>query len=141
MIDVTKYGLSTKTSSDIKATDKFIPLPVGVAGTFAPTAGTHYYMTLWGKGTNREVVRVVGLSGNKIAVERGIDHTSAQDWPAGTCIGFDWNPTQLCEMWRSCNGDPGAVMAPGTYCIECTSCITVDASGRITSIDGAEKQC
>lgn len=141
MIDVSKYGLSTKTASDVKAGDKFIPLPTGLIGAFTPVAGTQYYLTLWGNGTKREVVRVTGVSGNKIAVDRAIDQTSPQDWPAGTCISFDWNPTQLCEMWQSCNGDPNDVMAPGTYCIECTSCITIDASGRITDIDGAVKQC
>jgi hypothetical protein len=141
MIDVTKYGLNTKTSADVSATDKFIPLPAGLIGTFAPVAGTQYYMTLWGKGTSREVVRVLGISGSKIHVDRGIDQTAAQAWPAGTCIGFDWNPSQLCEMWSSCSGNPTDVMAPGTYCIECTSCITVDAEGRITNIDGAVKQC
>lgn len=141
MIDVSKYGLNTKISSDVTATDSFIPLPAGLIGTFTPVAGTHYYMTLWGKGTNREVVRVTAVSGNKIVVDRGIDQTAPQAWPAGTCIGFDWNPTQLCEMWSACGNGLDNVMAPGTYCIECTSCLTVNATGQITAIDGATKQC
>lgn len=141
MIDVSKYGLSTKTAADILATDAFIPLPVGLAGAFMPTAGTHYYLTLWGNGTRREVVRVLGIGGNKLRVVRGIDQTRAQAWPSGTCINFDWNPSQFCEMVESCSGGSTAIMAPGIYCIECNSCLTIDAMGRITNIDGAIKQC
>lgn len=141
MIDVSKYGLSTKTSADVNAGDKFIPLPAGLIGAFTPVAGTHYYLTLWGKGTKREVVRVLSVSGSKLYVDRGVDQTADQDWPAGTCINFDWNPTQLCEMWQACANGTENVMAPGTYCIECTSCITVNAAGQITDIDGAVKQC
>ena len=77
--------------------------------------------------------------GDMLEVRRGEDHTLIQEFPAGACFVVEWNPAQLCEFVQSCVNGESPVMSPGTYCLECNTCIDVDAYGRITKIDGVEK--
>ncbi|PHM52100.1 hypothetical protein [Xenorhabdus sp. KK7.4] len=142
MIDKTKYALSTTLSMNIGPSDQFLMVALGLAGAMTPAAGTHYYLTMKGIGSKREVVLVNGASGNKLHVERGTDSTVAQSWPAGTCLYFDWNPAQLCEMIAQCTDKGiGGCITPGCYALSCDTIITVDAAGHITHIDGEAKPC
>ena len=141
MIDTSKYGLSTKLSASIGPSDQFLMVSQGLAGAMVPASGTHYYLTLKGSGSKREIVLVNGATGNKLHVERGVDGTTAQSWTAGSCIYFDWNPAQLCEMISQCNDGVTGCITPGCYTMTCDTIITVDAAGHITHIDGEVKPC
>lgn len=138
VIDATKLNLQTKVTRKVVATDLFLYLNTGMGAYFKPADGTHYYGTLY-SGVKREIVLVTGASGDMLEVRRGEDHTLIQEFPAGACFMVEWNPAQLCEFVQSCVNGESPVMSPGTYCLECNTCIDVDAYGRITKIDGVEK--
>ena len=138
LIDATKINLSTKLSRAISAADQFLYVTPGTGQALKPASGTEYYATLYA-GMKREIVRVTGVSGDIFAVARGEDNTTPLDFPGGTCLVVEWNPAQLCTFVQSCLQGEKPVMSPGTYCLECTTCIDVDAYGRITKIDGVTK--
>lgn len=139
MIDVTKLNRQTKLMASVTATDTFVRVPTGLGAVLRPASGTHYYATIY-SGTRREIVLVTGASGDQLTVTRATDNTVAQSFPSGSCFIIEWNPAQLCEwVTEGCVQALKPVMAPGTYCLECTSCIEVDAAGRITAINGATK--
>ena len=139
MLDIAKWGMTSATVTRLSPASRQLVLPTGVGGQFIPAAGTHYNLTLR-RGNRREVVDVTGGTGDTLFIARGMDHTVPMEWPAGTCVSVEWNPEQLCEFVHDCTGaaQPG-IIAPGVYCLDCATCITVDAAGRITNIDGAEK--
>ena len=141
MIDVSKYGLSTKLASAIGPNDLFLMVNEGLAGAMTPAAGTHYYLTLEGPASRREIVLVTGATGTKIYVERGVDNTDALSWPAGTCLYFGWNPAQLCEQVSSCLSGTTSCIKPGCYRLTCDTVITLNAAGQITNIDGEAEEC
>lgn len=121
-------------------------LPVGVSEIalapadrprFAVPAGQWYYLTVR-YNQRREVVQVQGLVDGKLQVTRAQDGTSEQSWPAGACVEVEWNPQQLREfLWQVGAGTEPTGVNPGTYCLDCTSCLTVNAAGQITRVDGA----
>lgn len=138
ILDVSKMNLSTKLSQAISSVDEFVHVTPGTGVRFKPLEGTEYYATLYA-GTRREIVRVTGAAGDTLHVVRGEDHTLPLDLPGGTCFIVEWNPAQLCAFVQTCVSAEKPVMAPGTYCLECNTCIEVDAYGRIIKIDGVEK--
>jgi len=137
MLDASKIGRLTKTIEKIAPGDSVLRLQNGVSQYFAPASGAHYYATLV-DGHRREIVQVTGGSGTELYISRGQDDTDPLHFPAGTCVIVEWNPAQLCEFMKQCVDGSGPVISPGTFCLDCTTCITVDAGGRITDIDGAE---
>lgn len=138
MLSVQNWGnKSTLAQGIVAASDKLV-LPNGAARLFRLSNQTHYYLTLRNSG-RREVVRVVGAFGNELMVERGQDGTLPQVFPPGTCIEVEWNPQQLREfifLVQSTTEPTG--VNPGTYCMDCTTCLTVNAAGQIVNINGAE---
>lgn len=138
MIDASKLNLQTKVSRRVASEDKFIYVTPGTGTYFKPVEGTHYYATLY-SGATREIVLVTAASGDLLEVTRGEDSTTPHEFASGACLIVEWNPAQLCEFVQSCVAGEKPSMAPGTYCLECTTCITVDAYGRITEIDGVTR--
>jgi len=49
-------------------------------------SGTEFYLTLVDAATNREIVKVTGISDKWLTVSRGQQGTSARAWPIGTLI-------------------------------------------------------
>lgn len=139
MIDASKLNLQTKVTRKVSASDRFLYLNTGLGASFKPVEGTHYYATLYSGVAKREIVLVTAASGDMLEVQRGEDGTLEQEFPAGSCLIVEWNPAQLCEFVQTCVTGESPVMSPGVYCLECNTCITVDAYGRITKIDGVEK--
>lgn len=138
MIDASKLNLQTKVTRKVSVTDLFLYLNTGMGTYFKPANGTNYYGTLY-SGAKREIVLVTGASGDMLEVRRAQDGTVEHEFPAGACFIVEWNPAQLCEFVQSCVKGESPVMSPGTYCLECNTCIDVDAHGRITKIDGVTK--
>lgn len=141
MIDTSKYGLSTKLARAVGPGDTFLMVNEGLANALTPAPGTHYYLTIEGPASRREIIRVVGGTGVKIAVERGVDGTSPLSWSAGSCLYFGWNPAQLCEQIAACQNGTTSCITPGCYRLTCDTVITVNAAGQITNIDGEAEAC
>lgn len=136
-LSTTQWGLSTVLSASIQAEATGLKISVVNAAAFHPAPGTHYYLTLRADG-RREVVRVVGAAGTTLVVQRGQDGTAASWWPQGACLSVEWNPQQLREFIEQVGaGTEPTGVVPGTYCLDCTSCLSVNAAGQITSINGA----
>lgn len=132
------YGLHTKLGKNLTPTDKTLTVAMGAGIQFRAADDGHYYLTLR-NGNVREVVKVVGRSGDKLTVERGQDNTVAQTFPTGACVDVEWNPSQLCEFVQGCmTGDKHKITA-GTVCMTCDTCIEYDEGGHIVKVNGAKK--
>lgn len=133
------WGLHTTLARNITKTDTQIQVPMNTGHLFKGADAGHFYMTVR-NGTVREVVKVVGRMGDTFTVERGMDNTTPQTFPRGSCLDVEWVPTQLCEFVNNCiKGDRDKIKA-GTVCISCDTCLEVDAGGHIVAINGA-KEC
>lgn len=97
----------------------------------------HFYATLR-NGNTIEFVKVVGRKGDVFTIERGQDGTTAQTFPAGSCVDVEWNPSQLCEFTKQCVTGDSDKIAAGTVCFTCDTCIEYDAGGHIISVNGAK---
>lgn len=107
---------------------------------FALPEADYCYATLRSHG-KFEHVRVLDSSSDTLTVVRGVDNTSPQFWPAGTCVSVEWNPLQLCEYSAACVlGTTPTTVDAGVYCLDCDTCITIGDDGRIVAIDGS-KSC
>ena len=140
MLNIAKFGAKATLVNSLNPLEQQITIPSSLATSFAlPTAGTYMYATLKYNNT-REVVRINSTVNNVLNVTRAIDNTTAQYFPSGTCIEVDWSPIQLCEYVKQCTGaaTPTGVTA-GVYCLSCTTCLTINAEGRITAVDGEVK--
>ena len=137
MLDVTNYGNTGKLGGAITSTQTVLPLVAGSGALFGLATGTHYWLTIR-NGSAIERVKVTARVGETLIVAgRGMDGTTAAAWNAGACLSIEWNPTQLCEFTQQCMAGtplPSAV-TPGTFCLDKCTCITIDASGRITNIN------
>ncbi len=136
-LSTTQWGRTSVLSSAATADDTTLSIAPADAAGLAVAPGTHYYLTLR-SGSRREVVRVVGSVATELLVERGQDGTTPQSWPILTCVVVEWNPLQLREFIESIGaGTEPTGVAPGTYCVDCTTCLTINAAGQITAVDGA----
>lgn len=137
MLSVQNWGQSATLYRPLPAGVTEIELAPGDRPRFDVPAGQWYYLSI--RFNHRlEVVQVQGLVGGKLQVVRAQDGTSELSWPAGACVAVEWNPQQLREFIEQvgAGAEPTGV-SPGTYCLDCTSCLTVNAAGQITRIDGA----
>lgn len=133
MLNTINYGASGTLAASISESDTEIR--VSSPSRFSVPSGDHYYLTLKENG-RREVVRVFGSSGDRLQVERGRDNTTAQSFTQKACLAVEWNPAQLREFNQA--GSPAAgVVAAGTYCLDCTTCIDINSAGQITAVNGA----
>lgn len=139
MLDASKVGRSTKILARLAVDSLEIRLPTGQGPHYRPTEGDHYYATLV-DGQRREIVQVTGGAGDRLWIRRAQDGTDSQVWAAGTCLLVEWNAQQLREFIQQTVEGPEPVLEPGTYCLDCTTCIEIDSFGRIVRVDGAE-QC
>ena len=137
MLDVTNYGNTGKLGGAVTATQTVLPLVAGTGNLFSLAASTHYWLTIR-SGAAMERVKVTARVGDTLVVAgRGMDGTTATAWNANACLSVEWNPTQLCEFVQQCTAGiplPSSV-TPGTFCLDKCTCITVDATGRITNIN------
>jgi hypothetical protein len=135
-----KYGIADNLSDAVNQTQDTLPLPIGHGAQYRPMAvGSYFYLTIKGAGKH-EVVKVTDCIGDTLYVVRGQDGTLAQSFPDKSCLKVDWNPAQLCEFVQQCTGNTVLPVAhPGTYCLDCTTCITINAQGQITAVNGAAK--
>lgn len=133
MLNMSNYGNTGKLAAAVKPEDTQIRVMSG--GQFTVPQGDHYYLTIRESG-RREVVRVNSTSGGWLTVERAQDGTMAQGFSLSACLEVEWNPQQLREFLD--NGQSPNVISPGVYCLSCNTCITIDSSGRITDVNGAE---
>ena len=137
MLNVNNYGNTGELAATAEATDTSLVVRSFDAPKFNTPAGSHYYLTIR-QDARREVVLVTGVLGTNLTVVRAEDGTTAQRFTAGACITVEWNPAQLLEFLGAgpggCTAVPGVA---GTYCLGCTTCITVDGCGRVTQVNGA----
>ena len=134
MLNMKNYGHVGRIAAPVSPADALIRVTPGAS--FAVPSGDHYYLTIR-DGQRREVVRVTRTAGEALAVDRGQDGTLALYWSVGACVEVEWNPQQLREFVA--NIAQSNIMSPGTYCLGCSTCITVNSAGQITSINGEEK--
>lgn len=134
MLNVTNMGNVSNLLRSISPTDKLLYLSPGEGSRFSVPSGDHFYVTLRTEG-RREFVRVNAVTGDTLSVERGQSST-AQSFPAGACVIEEWCPPQMGEFiaLKSAGLGPSGV-EPGTYCLNCNTCIDVDATGRITHVN------
>lgn len=137
-MDVNKIGLSTQLTRALATTDSKVYIKSTDWPALIPTDGTHYYATIYKSGTQREHVLVRGIADGGLLVDRGQDGTVPLNFPYGSCLKVEWNPAQLTEYIEQ-SGIPTTFASPGVYCLDCTSCLTIDAQGRITNVDGVDK--
>lgn len=137
MLNVTNWGNEAKLYAPLAKTDHELQVSPHDALRFQVPAGSWYYLTLR-QGPRREVVRVVGSVGRILTIERAQDGTARQDFEAGACLSVEWNVQQLREFIDQVGGgaEPTGVQ-PGTYCLDCTTCIEVNAAGQLVSVNGA----
>lgn len=139
MLNTSVHGLRSELAKAIYKTDKILQLPVGEGVRFKIPKTDHFYMTIR-NGSNREYVKVVDVKGDVLSVERGEDGTTPGNFPKGSCLEVDWNPSQLCEFVRTClNGGNQAKITPQTICFTCDTCVEVDEGGHIINVNGSEK--
>lgn len=134
MLNMKNYGNTVRLTQNIVAAD--VLLRITDAAKMQVPSGDHYYLTLR-EGTRKEVVRVNLTEGPILHVSRALDGTSGQSFSTAACLTVEWNPLQLSEFVAGGSGTPNLI-APGTYCLGCSTCIDVDSSGRITAINNAE---
>lgn len=140
MFDIRKWGSRSELAGAVMPADTKIRLVRDTGVRFLVPKGGWFYATLSAGGVV-EHVRVERTEGDVLYVVRGRDKTEPQAWFAGTCIQVKWNPAQLCEQISSCTEGPDLFDTAGTHCLGCSSCITVDARGRVTAIDTGDSTC
>lgn len=135
MYTAKKWGVRSTLAAPLMPGNTHVAVVDGHAARFF--TGDHsdwYYLTIR-HNDNFEVVKLVDVINGALVIERAHDQTEARQWPAGACIGFEWNPAQVCEHIRTCVlGFESAGIRPGTYCMECVTCIDVNKYGQITGI-------
>lgn len=141
MLYVANWGAKSTLSLDVTPTDTTISIPTPNNLLFTPPAGDHVYITVR-SGNKFERMKVVDTHLGKLIVERGVDNTTPKSFYAGACVTIEWNPAQLCEYVRNCmDGVPDRCVTPQTVCMDCNTCLEVDASGHIVSINKGTGLC
>jgi len=139
MLDISKYGHRTELAKQVNKSDKEITVLRGDGVRFKMNTSDHFYLTIT-NGSSREVVKVVGVRGDVLSVERGADNTIPLVLPKGSCAKVEWNPAQLCEYVSNCvQGHIKPVLSPQTVCFTCDTCVEVDEYGRIVKVNGSSK--
>jgi hypothetical protein len=137
MLNANHVGNKTRLTGAITALSPTLPVLSSVAASFDPGAGNHTYVTLRHDG-RVERVKVTGTTtGGLVVAERGADGTTAQTFPANTCVEVEWTPAMVCQFIATCNGAnaPTPVsIVPQTVCMSSCSCLEVGSDGRITKI-------
>lgn len=137
MLTTKNWGYSSKLATSLPLGENEVRLPATDLSHFQVNAGEHYYLTIRQPG-RIEVVQVTSSLNGRLQVVRAQDNTQAQYWAAGSCVEVEWNPLQLKEFLEQIGrGTPPSGVNPGTYCLDCTTCLTVNGAGQITRVDGA----
>lgn len=137
MLNVTNWGVEGELFAPLNKLDTELQVSPHGALRFHVPARSWYYLTIK-QGPRREVVRVVGATGRTLTIERGQDGTVRQDFDVGACLIVEWNPQQLREFIEQIGaGSEPTGVQPGTYCLDCTTCVEVNAAGQLVSINGA----
>lgn len=135
VLDKSKWSIASKLAQAMSPTDTIMRISTSDLARFKPESNTHYYLTI--RSCSRfEVVRVTAARSDGLCVDRGIDNTTATDWPVGSCISFEWNPSQLCEFVAGC-GHAGTTGITGTVCTDCSTCLTL-VDGVIVGQEGGK---
>lgn len=135
MLNVSNMGNSGTLIRAITPTDTLIYLAPSQGARFQVPTGDHFFVTLREAGKH-EVVQVSAVNGDSLVVARAQAGTVAQSFRGGTCVEEAWDAAQLAEfiqMQASGLGPTG--VTPGTYCLNCNTCIDVNAEGRITAVN------
>ena len=88
-------------------------------------------------GAAREIVRVTGyMAGKGLIVSRAQDNTTPTSFPNGACVSVVWTPQQLLDFLGGQQA-PQPQMVPATYCLDCNTCIKIEADGTISEVIGS----
>lgn len=140
-INVSKWSARSALAAAVDTNDEALVLEYGTGPRFRLAREEDYFYATIRSAGKFEHVKVLRVAGDTLHIVRGQDSTEAQSWPSGACIEVEWNPAQVCEFTRQCVlGQTPTTVAPGTYCLDCNTCITIGSDGRITAVDG-EKKC
>lgn len=138
MLAVSKVGLTSSLNRGLDSNSEFLPLHADVLSAWIPADGTYYYATI-SNHTRREHVMVTGyISGKGLVIKRGVDSTTPQNFPVGSCVKVEWNPQQLLDF-LSGRQLVQPQIKKGVYCLSCNTCITVEADGTISNIQDSLK--
>lgn len=135
VLDVEKWGVSGKITQALTPDSTTMRVSSADIVRVRPKEGTHYYLTLRSCG-RYEVVKVTCVTSDSLCITRGIDKTTPEHWPVGTCFQFEWNPSQLCEYVANC-GHPTSTGLTGVVCTDCSSCLTLE-NGVVIKVDGGK---
>ena len=136
MLDVTKLFLNTKLTKPLAVTDGFMYIDPAIVAAWTPAPGAYYY-ALIENGAAREIVRVTGyMAGKGLIVSRAQDNTTPTSFPNGACVSVVWTPQQLLDFLGGQQA-PQPQMVPATYCLDCNTCIKIEADGTISEVIGS----
>lgn len=137
MLDVTKLFLNTKITKPLSIQDGFMYVNPAIVAAWTPADGAYYY-ALIENGVAREIVRVTGyLAGKGLIIDRGQDNTHPVSFPSGACVNVVWNPQQLLDFLEG-RQKPLPQIKPDTYCLDCNTCIKIEADGTISEVIGSQ---
>lgn len=137
MLDVTKLYLNTKITKPLTIQDNFMYVNPAIVAAWTPADGAYYYAMIE-NGSAREYVRVTGyIAGKGLVIARGQDHTTPVNFPSGSCVSVVWNPQQLLDFLGG-QQKPLPQIKPDLYCLDCNTCIRVEADGSISEIIGSQ---
>lgn len=137
MLDVTKLFLSTKLTKALSIQDDFMYVNPAIIPAWIPADGAYYY-ALIENGVAREIVRVTGyIAGKGLIISRAQDNTTVTNFPSGSCINVVWNPQQLLDFLDGQQKTKPQIK-PDTYCLDCNSCIKIEADGTISEVIGSQ---
>lgn len=104
-----------------------------IARIAAALPGAGDYTRLVVGGAHRfEVVKVIGLIGGAVMIERNVEGTQPASYPAGSCVSFVWTPLNLTDfITQGFGGAQPAVceVLPGSDRVQVTNVdcsVTVD---------------
>lgn len=139
MLDVSKLNKSTKITQAMNITQDYMNIDPALLPYWIPASGAYYYATVGSLGSVFEIVKVIGhVSGRGLVIVRGQDNTNAMPHNNGACLNVVWNPQQLLDFLDG-RQQPKPIIPAGVYCLDCNSCITVNADGTISAISGVDK--
>lgn len=96
---VSLLGFSSTLESNLTAIATSMALPPAHAAHIdSVLGGSGWTYLALSDGTNLEMVKVVSVTGSNVDIIRGFDGTSAEAFPAGTCVRFVWGTTAIQDL-------------------------------------------
>jgi hypothetical protein len=111
-------GFNTFSTGAISSGSGLLPIDSNVAAAFAVQLGANYTFASISDGINYEIIKIDGVSGANLVIERAQDGTTASAFPIGSCIRYVWTTEGI-----------SAVAAGGSLVLTGTGVVTATQTG------------